>query len=70
MGKRLTTRTVSGVAKGAMVQAGYNSSRLTAYSLRYSAATLALQACVSLEDVKEFMSHSSITVVYDISAPC
>ena len=61
-GQRLTTRTVSGVAKSAMVKAGYNSSRLTAHSLRHSAATLALQAGMSLEEVSEFLRHSSIAV--------
>ena len=54
--------TVSSVAKSAMVRAGYNSPRLTAHSLRHSAATLALQGGMSLEDVKEFMRHSSINV--------
>ena len=61
-GRRLTTMTVSGAAKRAMVQAGYVSPRLTAHSLRHSAATLALQGGMSLEDVKEFMRHSSINV--------
>ena len=61
-GGRLTTRTVSSVAKGAMVRAGYDSTRLTAHSLRHSAATLALQAGMSLPDVQSFMRHSSINV--------
>ena len=65
-GKRLTTRTVSGIAKQAMKKAGYDSPRLTAHSLRHSAATLALQAGQSLEDVSAFLRHSSIgvTMVY------
>lgn len=61
-GKRLTTRTVSSVCKRAMRHAGYDSPRWTAHSLRHSAATLALQGGMSLEEVKEFMRHSSITV--------
>ena len=62
MGGRLTTRTVSSVAKSAMVNAGYNSRRLTAHSLRHSAATLAIQAGMTLQDVQAFMRHSSISV--------
>jgi integrase/recombinase XerC len=61
-GKRLTTRTVSGVCKNAMKKAGYNSNRLTAHSLRHSAATLALLGGASLEDVQQFMRHSSVNV--------
>ena len=61
-GGRLTTRTVSSVAKSAMVSAGYNSRRLTAHSLRHSAATLAIQAGMTLQDVQSFMRHSSISV--------
>ena len=61
-GGRLTTRTVSSVAKVAMKSAGYDSRRLTAHSLRHSAATLALQAGMSLQEVSEFMRHSSINV--------
>ena len=65
-GKRLTTRTVSGVCKQAMKKAGYDSPRLTAHSLRHSAATLALLAGVELTDVSAFMRHSSIatTMIY------
>ena len=65
-GGRLTTRTVSSVAKSTMVQAGYNSTRLTAHSLRHSAATLAIRAGMPLQEVSEFLRHSdiSITMVY------
>ena len=65
-GKRLTTRTVSGVAKQAMKKAGYDSPRLTAHSLRHSAATLSLLSGQKLEDVQQFMRHSSIgvTMIY------
>ena len=61
-GGRLTTRTVSAVAKRAMVQAGYNSRRLTAHSLRHSAATLAIQAGMPLQEVSEFLRHSSVSI--------
>lgn len=65
-GGRLTTRTVSGVCKNAMIAAGYISSRLTAHSLRHTAITLALIAGQSLQDVQAFARHSSIstTTIY------
>lgn len=60
-GARLTTRTISGVAKNAMKRAGYNSTRLTAHSLRHSAVTLALMAGQSLAEVQYFARHSNIS---------
>ena len=60
-GERLTTRTVSGIAKKAMKEAGCNSPRLTAHSLRHSAATLALLSGQKLEDVQQFLRHTSVT---------
>ena len=60
-GKRLTTRTISGIAKNSMITAGYNSSRLTAHSLRHSAVTLALMAGQSLAEVQYFARHSNIS---------
>lgn len=65
-GGRLTTRTVSGACKSAMKKAGYNSSRLTAHSLRHSAITLALLNGQTLEDVQHFARHSNIatTTIY------
>lgn len=59
-GQRLTTRTISGVAKNAMIQAGFNSARLTAHSLRHSAVTLALLAGLTLSEVQAFARHSNI----------
>ena len=59
-GGRLTTRTISSVCKSAMIQAGYNSSRLTAHSLRHSAVTLALMAGQSVSEVQAFARHSTI----------
>ena len=65
-GSRLTTRTVSGVCKNAMIAAGYISSRLTAHSLRHTAITLALIAGQNIQDVQAFARHSSIstTTIY------
>ncbi len=66
MGKRLTTRSISGIVKKAMVDAGYNSDRLTAHSTRHTAVTLALLNDRSLEEVQQFARHSSIntTMIY------
>ncbi len=65
-GQRLTTRTISGVAKSAMTNAGYISERWTAHSLRHSAVTIALMAGNNLDDVKAFARHNSVntTLIY------
>ena len=65
-GGRLTTRTISGVAKKAMINAGYQSARLTAHSLRHTAITLALMAGQSLQEVQSFARHTSMntTLIY------
>ena len=66
-GQRLTTRTIQNVCKGAMIQAGFNSHRLTTHSLRHTAVTLALMAGNSLDDVSSFARHSNIgvTMIYN-----
>lgn len=65
-GKRLSTRTISGVAKSAMTHAGYISERWTAHSLRHTAVTIALMAGNTLDDVKAFARHNSVntTLIY------
>ena len=60
-GGRLTTRTISGIAKNSMIRAGYYSDRLTAHSLRHSAVTIALMAGQSLAEVQYFARHSNIS---------
>ena len=67
MGQRMTTRSVSRIAKEAMQEAGYDSERLTAHSFRHSAVTLALMAGQSLEDVQQFARHANIstTMIYN-----
>ena len=60
-GGRLTTRTISGIAKNSMLRAGYYSDRLTAHSLRHSAVTIALMAGQSLAEVQYFARHSNIS---------
>ena len=58
---RLTTRTISGIAKRAMRQAGLDSPRLSAHSLRHSAITLSLLAGADLAEVQAFARHSNIS---------
>lgn len=60
-GGRMTTRAISQICKDAMKDAGYNSSRLTAHSLRHTAVTLALLGGASLQEAQQFARHANIT---------
>ena len=66
-GKRITTRTVSGVVKTALRNAGYDSARLTAHSLRHTAITLALLAGREITEVQQFARHANLntTMIYN-----
>lgn len=59
--RRLTTRSISGIAKTAIRKAGFSSPRLSAHSLRHSAVTLTLLAGQSLAEVQAFARHSNIS---------
>lgn len=63
---RLTTRSISGIVKDALRNAGYNSDRLTAHSLRHSAGTLNLLNGGTLEETQQLLRHSNIntTMIY------
>ena len=65
-GGRLSTRSISAIIKGAMQRAGYDSDRLTAHSLRHTAATLNLLNGGSLQETQQLLRHSSIntTTIY------
>lgn len=65
-GGRLTTRTISKIAKTSLVNAGLNSDRLTAHSFRHTAGTLALMNGAELTQVQQLLRHSNIntTMVY------
>ncbi|NLN52665.1 MAG: tyrosine-type recombinase/integrase [Clostridiaceae bacterium] len=65
-GNRLSTRTVSYIAKTAMQQAGYDSDRLTAHSLRHTTATLNLINGGTLEETQQLLRHENIstTMIY------
>ena len=61
-GERMTTRSISAVAKSAMQAVGYNSDRLTAHSLRHTAVTLALIANGgNIQEAQQFARHSNIS---------
>lgn len=66
-GKRISTRTVSAVAKNALKNAGYDSVRLTAHSLRHTAITLALLAGRDITEVQQFARHANLntTMIYN-----
>lgn len=66
-GKRITTRTVSAIVKNALKDAGYDSARLTAHSLRHTAITLALLAGREITEVQQFARHANLntTMIYN-----
>lgn len=68
-GQRMTTRTVSGIAKEKMRKAGYDNERLTAHSLRHTAVTLSLLGGANIEEAQEFARHKDIgtTMIYNHS---
>lgn len=65
-GKRMTTRSVSRIAKGNLVEAGFDSDRLTAHSLRHTAATLNLLNGGTPEETMQLLRHSNLntTLIY------
>ena len=65
-GGRISTRSISGLVKKALVQAGYDSDTLTAHSLRHTAVTLSLLGGQKLEEVQQFARHKNIstTLIY------
>ena len=60
-GERLTTRSISRIVKIRLQEAGFNSDRLTAHSLRHTAVTLSLLAGKDLAEVQQFARHANIT---------
>lgn len=65
-GNRMTPRSISRIVKDALKAAGLESSRLTAHSLRHTAATLNMLNGGSLEDTQQLLRHSNIntTLIY------
>lgn len=64
--QRMTTRSISRIAKTHLIQAGLNSDRLTAHSLRHTTATLNLLNGGSVEETQQLLRHTSIntTLIY------
>ena len=58
-GKRIATTTVSTMLKKAMQEAGYNSERLTAHSLRHTAGTAVMEMTGDLYRTQQYMRHSN-----------
>lgn len=65
-GGRMTTRTVSRIAKRAMRDHGIEAASLTAHSMRHTAVTLALLGGAPLQEVQAMARHRSIntTMIY------
>lgn len=63
---RLTTRTIRRLVKDALLNVGLNSDRLTAHSLRHTAATIALLKGAELAEVQQMLRHQNIntTMIY------
>ena len=57
-GEALTTRSISRIAKKALLRAGLDSDRLTAHSFRHTAVTLAIKGGASLEQAQAMARHS------------
>ena len=66
-GGRLSTRTISGIAKDNLKEIGLDSKSFTAHSLRHTTATNIRRAGGSLEDIQQVLGHESITTsqIYD-----
>lgn len=65
-GERMTTRSISRIAKNHLIAAGLESDRLTAHSLRHTAATLALLNNAKPEEVQQMLDHQNLntTLIY------
>ena len=63
---RMTTRSISAIAKSHMKEIGLNDSRHTAHSLRHTAATLNILNGGSLEETQQLLDHANIntTMLY------
>lgn len=63
---QMTTRAISGIVKERLRAIGLDSERLTAHSLRHTAATLNLQNGATLEETRDLLRHCNIqtTLLY------
>ena len=60
-GQRLSPRAISNLVKERLIDAGYNSERLTAHSLRHTAVTLSLIGGLPIDEVQQFARHKNIS---------
>lgn len=58
-GARLTVPSISRIVKNILVASGYDSSRITAHSLRHTSVTLALEAGLTLQQAQAHARHAS-----------
>ena len=65
-GERMTTRSVSRVAKERLIAVGLESDRLTGHSMRHTAATLNLLNGGTVEETQQLLGHANIntTLIY------
>lgn len=65
-GEKLTTRSISRIVKEHLKGVGLDSDRLTAHSLRHTAATLNLRNGGTLEETRQMLDHANIstTMIY------
>lgn len=65
-GKRLGCDSISRIAKKALVNAGFDSKRLTCHSLRHSFASAAIQEKVDIRTIQKTLRHRSqdVTEIY------
>lgn len=65
-GGRMSTRAISGMIKGYMKKAGFDSQRITAHSLRHSSVTISLLQGIDVTEVQQFARHRNVntTMVY------
>lgn len=65
-GGRMTTRSISRIAKESLTNVGFISDRLTAHSFRHTAATLNLLNGGTVEETQQLLDHANIntTLIY------
>lgn len=65
-GERMTTRSISRIAKEHLIAAGLDSDRLTAHSFRHTTATLNLLNGGTVEETQQLLRHTNIntTLIY------
>ncbi len=64
--KRLTTRSIRRIVQSYLEEAGFKTKKMSAHSLRHSAATIALQNGADVMQVRDMLRHSNIntTMIY------